>query len=291
MAERNFNPSQQGFQQQPPQGYPMRQPMPQQQWQGRPQQWQQGPQRGPVQAPPAPAPQGRHNPLAIAALICGVVAVVGSITSILGVFAGVAAIVLAIIAMRRARNGMTLAGLICGIVGIVLSVALFLSGWSVLQKFVFVPVNGDAPAADVEAPVLHEPISDRLPIVVEGGSDHTNICHFEVTRIWYDEGEIIVNFTIRNLTTPTDSVHMNYKVYVPDDVMWTVNGVQVRPETIYLNVEAGDTRDDWFYFTADTLDGLGIDSADDVYSIRGMMRVDMYVSGEVASSYDFDITL
>ena len=291
MAERNFNPSQQGFRQQSPQGYPMRQPGPQQQWQGRPQQWPQGPQGGPAQVPTAPVPQGGRSPLAIAALICGVVAIAGSITAILGVLAGVAAVVLAVIARRRTRNAMTLAGLICGIVGIVLSVVLFLAGLSLFEKLVFVPAGADSHAADVEAVTLHEPVADRLPIVVQDGTDYHSICNFQVTRIWYDEGEIIVNFTIKNLTTPSDSVSMNYRVYVPDDVQWTLNGVQIRPETVYLNVDAGETRDDWFYFSQDTLRGLGIESADDVYSIHGMFRVDMYVNGEVAATYDFALDL
>jgi hypothetical protein len=75
----------------------------------------------------------RTNPLAIAALCCGIGQVIA------GPFAGIAAIVLGAMSLRQIResgedgHGMAVTGLVLGIVGIVLTVLLVVFAFAVIQ--------------------------------------------------------------------------------------------------------------------------------------------------------------
>ncbi|MGZ6804711.1 MAG: DUF4190 domain-containing protein [Nocardioidaceae bacterium] len=103
----------------------------------------------------APAPQPYGSPLArpasngmgTAALVLGILAVVGSITVVGGIVLGILAVVFGFLGRGKAgrgeatNGGMALAGLICGAVGIVLAGALVAVGVAVFhsdsgQKFV-----------------------------------------------------------------------------------------------------------------------------------------------------------
>ncbi len=70
----------------------------------------------------------RPNPaLSIISLVCGICAIVFCYIPFIGLGCGIAAIITAAIARKKAGNGMNKAGLICGIIGTVLSAILTLS--------------------------------------------------------------------------------------------------------------------------------------------------------------------
>lgn len=74
--------------------------------------------------------------LAIAALVCGILAIPGACCCYAGIPVGIAGAVMGGIAMSKAKNspdthgggGMALAGLICGIIGAVITIVLLALG-------------------------------------------------------------------------------------------------------------------------------------------------------------------
>lgn len=110
--------SDRAVQPEPPQGptvYRATQPIP-------PQAGAPVPPAGTTPQPGAPKSNGK----AIAALVCGIAAIVLSGTVVLGVIAGVIAIVLGVSAAKQADDGKAKAGKICGIIGTALSVAMLI---------------------------------------------------------------------------------------------------------------------------------------------------------------------
>jgi hypothetical protein len=97
-------------------------------------------QPGYGQQPYGTAGVGQRNGLGIAALICGILAVVTFWTVIGGIGFGIAAIVLGALGRGRVKRneanngGMALAGLILGAVGIVLLAGIVALGLSVLNS-------------------------------------------------------------------------------------------------------------------------------------------------------------
>ena len=85
-------------------------------------------------------PQRRGSGLAVAALVCGVLALLSSWTVIGGILLGIVAVVLGIVALSRVRKGlaagrgMAIAGIVTGILGAVLAVALIGIGVSLLNS-------------------------------------------------------------------------------------------------------------------------------------------------------------
>ena len=102
----------------PPSGYPAPEPYPGQQ----PQYWQESPQR---------------KGLAIAALVCGVLAAVSFCTVVGGILFGIIALVLGVIAMVKVRRGtggggvMAAIGSILGVVAIVAAVVFGVFFWHI----------------------------------------------------------------------------------------------------------------------------------------------------------------
>jgi hypothetical protein len=78
--------------------------------------------------------------MAVAALVLGILAVVFCWTVIGGVLFGLVAIVLGVVASRRARRGaaagrgMAIAGIVLGVIGLLLSIALIAFGLSILNS-------------------------------------------------------------------------------------------------------------------------------------------------------------
>ena len=85
-------------------------------------------------------PQRRSSGLAIAALVCGVLALLSSWTVIGGILLGLIAVVLGIVALSRVKRGlaagrgMAIAGIVTGILGTVLAIALIAVGVSLLNS-------------------------------------------------------------------------------------------------------------------------------------------------------------
>lgn len=79
---------------------------------------------------PAPAPAPQTNGMAIAALVCGVLGIVGSFIPVVMYFTAVLAvlgIIFGVLGMKKAKqmgsgNGLAIAGLVCGIVGTVFAI-------------------------------------------------------------------------------------------------------------------------------------------------------------------------
>lgn len=67
---------------------------------------------------------------AVAALVLGIISIIGSIIPILGIVCGIIGIVLG--ARTKATDGMGKGGFICSIIGVVLSVALWIFATSML---------------------------------------------------------------------------------------------------------------------------------------------------------------
>lgn len=88
-----------------------------------------------VEAPAkTPVPQGNTNPLAIAALIVGIVAVISGWIPFWGLVAGAAAIVLGIMGLKKSTSkGMSIAGIITGAVGAL---------WSLIVTVIFIIAIG-----------------------------------------------------------------------------------------------------------------------------------------------------
>jgi lysylphosphatidylglycerol synthetase-like protein (DUF2156 family) len=95
-------------------------------------------------APYSGQPYSDQRPLgsgmAVAALVLGILAVVFCWTVIGGVLFGLVAIVLGVVASRRARRGaaagrgMAIAGIVLGVIGLLLSIALIAFGLSILNS-------------------------------------------------------------------------------------------------------------------------------------------------------------
>lgn len=94
-----------------------------------------GPQFPPPMGPMMPQPS---SGLAIGALVCGIISIPGACCCYSSVPFGIAAIIMGIIAMQKAKNtpqthggrGMALGGLVCGIVGFSLTFVMFALGMS-----------------------------------------------------------------------------------------------------------------------------------------------------------------
>ena len=87
-----------------------------------------------------PQPQRRSSGLAIAALVCGVLALLSSWTVIGGILLGAVAVILGFVALARVKRGLAagrglaIAGIITGILGTVLAIALIAVGVSLLNS-------------------------------------------------------------------------------------------------------------------------------------------------------------
>ena len=85
-------------------------------------------------------PQRRSSGLAIAALVCGVLALLSSWTVIGGILLGIIAVVLGFVALSRAKRGlaagrgMAITGIVTGVLGAILAVALIAVGVSLLNS-------------------------------------------------------------------------------------------------------------------------------------------------------------
>lgn len=238
----------------------------------------------------APAPGNATKKLdiiAVAALVCGVISVVSCVTFVGGVVLGIAAILLGVLNWLRTHDKLALAGFIAGAAGVIVSIGLFMAGLSLFGKLVIIPRTGDVPANGVDALEVGQPVVERLPVTCEDG----DVCSFRVTRIWYDEGEIIVYYTIVDRDTHSNTVPGQERLYVPDDVEWTINGARVVPSSLYTTVNEGEEYEGWFYFDQESLEGLGITCEEDVLSIHGVIAVDMIVSGSTAATYVFNVDL
>jgi len=79
--------------------------------------------------------------MAIVALVLGISSIVLVCLPYVTIFMGIAAVVLGIVALRKARAGQAVgaglakAGLITGIIGIVLSVVVFIAGAAIFAQF------------------------------------------------------------------------------------------------------------------------------------------------------------
>lgn len=80
------------------------------------------------------APVAARNGIGTAALVLGILALVGSIVVVGGVLFGIIAIVLGVIGRGRAKRqeatngGSATAGLVCGVIALLLSVAIVVAG-------------------------------------------------------------------------------------------------------------------------------------------------------------------
>lgn len=76
------------------------------------------------------------NVLAIISLVAGILSIIGACCiPIVGIIAGIAGIILAILGNKQGKTGLGTAGLICSIVGLVLSVILIIAGAAILAAF------------------------------------------------------------------------------------------------------------------------------------------------------------
>ena len=246
-----------------------------------PQQWQPAPQPAPAAPAGVRVPDDKAKVFGFAAIGAGVISLVGSPTVALGVIAGIAAIVLGYLVWNQVRP-LAIAGLAVGALGIVLSGVLFIAGYSIFGKLVFVPVTGNVKASyadDIDT--IHDPVVDELPFHVQD----TRFYDFTVTELQLDEGELIVHFTAYDGNDSSASTPMHYVFYCPEEVCWTINGVPVEPLVFNQRVDNGQTVEGWFYFNQETMEPLGIESLDDIYSLHGEVFVDAYVNGNVAATY------
>ena len=198
------------------------QPQPQQQAYIPPQQPQQV-QPQPAYAPAQPATPVATEPKpkngkAIAALVCGILAVINAGTVVLGIILGIIAIIFGVLARKNSKSGMALGGLICGIVGIVLS-------------FIVIIVLAFAIGSLSQADDPDRMIEDFLDGIGAGHNivettpgymvANDQVCTIKLTGTDIDaDGNLniyfdMTNHTVTELDVYTDSLHP-----------WTVNGVK-----------------------------------------------------------------
>jgi hypothetical protein len=234
---------------------------------------------------PAATPKDRSHALVVAALVCGIVSIVGSPTAVAGLIAGIAAILIAVTLWKSVRNNMLTAGLICGIVGTTASLVLLVSGWSLWEKFVFVPRTDRSTSSQQVVSSVTEPVSSRLPATFGSGY----VVDFQITKIEVDEGDIIVYYTLHN-NSSTSSVSTYQRYDSPSDTPWLVNGIPVKVSAFSsYPVNAGDSTDSWFYFSHEDIEGFT--SPDQIYSIHGQIEVESYVNSNLASTFTFAVDL
>ncbi|MDQ6837932.1 MAG: DUF4190 domain-containing protein [Actinomycetota bacterium] len=88
---------------------------------------------------PAVAPR-RGSGMAVAALVLGILGLITSITVVGGIILGLLAVILGVIASKRAKRGeaggrgMALAGIVTGVLGIIIAIALVAAGASLLNS-------------------------------------------------------------------------------------------------------------------------------------------------------------
>lgn len=94
---------------------------------------------------PYGAPPARRNGFGVAALVLGILALLGSVTVVFGLLFGLAAIVFGVLGRGRAKRGeadnggMALAGLVLGVVSLLASVAILLIAGSLLGNLLNSP--------------------------------------------------------------------------------------------------------------------------------------------------------
>lgn len=231
-------------------------------------------------------PSGRQKTAITAALICGIAALVLSPTVLLGICAGLAAVLLGAMQWAHIRDKKLRAGFICGIVGIAVSLLLFATGFSLIGKLVFVPKTDATAPNSKDISAVHESVTKRVPITVIDNEP----CKYEITSLEYDEGDVIVRVSVKNNSRNASSSVSTYEhLLAPNKIPWYVNGVECEPVSVDCRVENGETKTSWFFFSHDDL--KGISSLDDIYSIHGAVRIENMVNYSVASTYDFAIDL
>ena len=311
MSNQGNNPPQQGYPhlssnmppQWPTQGRPQQggpwQPQRQPQ---RPGPWQQPQQPGPWQqqrqmpgGPQFQSPQGWHVPqpkrrgLAIAALVCGIVALLASPTIVAGIVLGLVAVALGVLSLRRSL-GLSVAGLACGAAGVIAAFVMLAMGWTIFGRYNIVRVSRNAPDTNAVAITVREAVCDRIAAAEDGVPviDESGVLTLDVTGVSMDEeGNLFIHYHVETFNINSKE-NFDYRwVYSP--TTWTVNDTIVEPVVETTIYQCDEPRDSYFYVPADQLVGVG--GIDEIYSIRGTLACDAYVGGSKDSSTEYELVL
>ena len=324
MSDQGNNPPQQGYPhpspnmppQWPAQGHPQQggawqqRQQPQQQggaWQqqrqhpSQPGPWQQPQQPGSWQQPQMPggpqfrAPQGGFAPqpkkrgLAIAALVCGVVALLASPTIVAGIVLGLVAVALGVLSLRRSL-GLSIAGLACGAAGVIAAFVMLVLGWTIFGRYNIVHVSRNAPDTGVVAVAVRESVRDRIAATEDGIHviDESGVFLLDVTGVSMDaEGNLFIHYYLETYGIDSKDSYDYRWLYSPGS--WTVNDTTVEPVVDTIVYQCGYAQESYFYIPADQLEGVG--GLDEIYSIRGTLACDTYTGGSKDSSAEYDLAL
>lgn len=217
----------------------------------------------------AEAPKKKRNGKAIAALVCGILAIVNAGTVILGIGCGIAAIILAIMARKQEKSGMATAGLVTGIVGVALSIVMII----VLAFFVGSLSNSDNPDQDLEDLLDQWGVGAPITQTV-GGKTIANdeVCTIRLSKTELDlEGNLNIYFTISDHTVSDITVRTTSKK------PWTVNG-QTVDAVAYSWAGPNETKmDQCLTISSEYLPG--VKKVEDVKSVKGTFIVELELSG------------
>ena len=198
---------------------------------------------------------------AMIALVCGVVSILTAASVILGIAAGVVAIIFGLKAKKETTDGKATAGFICGIIGVALSVimipvlALYIipasqSGWSTF--------NSKAPTVTVADTISTEVVADDA------------VCTIKLTKMEIDkEGNLNVYFKL------TNNNNTEIDMYTRSGDPWELNGEKV--ECIAFTWADGkQTKEDCFTIPASYVD---VSDIDEITSLSGTLVVELEKTG------------
>ena len=286
-------PQQQNQTQQQPQGTwpPQQQPPQDGTWQQQAQQQQAQQQYTyPYGQPAASGPAGQAGPAgpanptatkanskALIALICGIVAIVLSSSIVLGIAAGVVAIVFALQAKKVAPDGKATAGLVCGIIGIALSVTMI----PAYVLYIYPNIQSGVPFGQSAKSSKHK---EALADVIEGEViTDDEVCTIKLKKMEFNEdGDLDIYF---DLTNNAKNSGVKLDVHTKTGDAWEVNGVKA--ECIaYSWADAGQTKKDQIMTIPKSY--LDIDDVNEIESISGTLIADLK-PGNIELPYKVDL--
>lgn len=239
----------------------------------------QAPQYQAPQGPPPVAPSGSagaqpKNSKALAALICGILAVVLSPSVILGVGLGIAAMVLAILSRNQSKDVKGTIGFVCGAVGVVLSAVLIVAGAMVycmgLRTGDIRPPSAATLQSEKMKSLLYEEVKGT--VIVDDA-----VCTITIDKMEFDkDNNLDVYFTATNHTV--GELDISNKT----GSAWELNNEKVEC-VCFTYIKSKETKQDRFTIPAEYVPTTEID---EIRSLSGTIVADLQYADEMEYKVD-----